>query len=80
MGITVKDNNGNIVDENADIKVNYRRIKHVVEPPAADPDTVDKVYRAFLAMCPIAKPHAEEWIKERGYSKEDIKTLLLAIR
>lgn len=77
MGITVTDINGNVIDENSDFKVNYQRVKHVKEVPAADPDTIDKVYRAFLTLCPIAKPHAEEWMIKRGYSKEAIKTLLL---
>lgn len=77
MGITVRDTNGKVLDENADIKVNYQRVKHIKEEPAADPDIVDKVYRTFLSLCPITKPHAEEWILQRNYSKEDIKTLLL---
>lgn len=55
----------------------FRKVQQFREEPAQKHEIVDKVYRAFLSMCPIAKPHAEEWMGKRGYSKEDIKTLLL---
>ncbi len=38
-------------------------------------DVCDKVYRAFLSLCPIRNEHAKEWIETRKYSKDDIITV-----
>lgn len=42
--------------------------------PLSD-DICDKVYRAFLSLCPIRKEHAIEWMEKRKYTKEDIIAL-----
>ncbi|MCA1064552.1 CHC2 zinc finger domain-containing protein (plasmid) [Rossellomorea sp. AcN35-11] len=76
MGITVEYKNGT-TRESGQPRRTFRKFREEVQTPAADPETVDKVYRYFLSMCPINKSHAEEWMGERGYSVEDVKTLLL---
>ncbi|MGE8081371.1 CHC2 zinc finger domain-containing protein [Peribacillus loiseleuriae] len=45
------------------------------EIPAQSDAVCDKVYRAFLSLCPIRKEHAKEWMETRQYSKDEIITI-----
>lgn len=55
-----------------------RRQEEVVKPkklsPIANPDMVDKTYRAFLELLPLSKEHLKD-LRKRGLSDEDIKVV-----
>lgn len=72
LGIPIQYEDGTTVKSDNPYVPKYTKPK---ELQALDPDTCDKVYRAFLSLCPIRKEHAMEWMQGRKYSKEDIITL-----
>lgn len=74
MGITIKYEDGSTVKSSgaASYKPRYTQPKEL-EPQSVD--ICDKVYRAFLSLCPVQKEHFMEWVQERKYSKEDVMTL-----
>lgn len=40
--------------------------------PAQSAEICDRVYRRFLALCPIYREHGEEWMIKRKYTKDQI--------
>lgn len=63
--------------------VSRRRTKPSMQPAAAPKavfenvppqpaEVCDRVYRRFLALCPIYREHAEEWAIKRRYTKDQI--------
>ncbi|USK62260.1 CHC2 zinc finger domain-containing protein [Peribacillus asahii] len=73
MGIPIVYTDGRT--ETAKVKRTYTPIVQQEELPAQSEVVCDKVYRAFLNLCPIRKEHAIEWMQTRQYSKDDIVTL-----
>ena len=73
MGISIVYTDG--TQEQIQTKRTYKPVVRQEELPAQSDSTCDKVYRAFLFLCPIRSEHANEWMEKRRYSKEDIMTL-----
>lgn len=76
MGIPIKMDDGNVLKTGDSTYVPRKTGPRFVELEPQNPDIVDRVYRAFLSLCPIRQHHAKEWIEERKYSPEDAKTLM----
>ncbi|WP_066297415.1 CHC2 zinc finger domain-containing protein [Bacillus sp. FJAT-29937] len=73
LGIPIKYEDGQTVNPSGGTYSPRRKQVKELEPQSDE--ICDKVYRAFLSMCPIRKEHAVEWLKERQYSQEEVVTL-----
>ncbi|MGN7403441.1 CHC2 zinc finger domain-containing protein [Cytobacillus praedii] len=73
LGIPINYDNGQTINPTGSTYKSRREL--IKELPPQPDDVCDKVYRAFLSMCPIRKEHAIEWLKERQYSQEEVVIL-----
>lgn len=73
MGIPIKLDNGQIISAG---DTNYVPRKSAPRAEQLEPQNaavIDKVYRAFLSLCPLNSQHEKELSEKRKYTAEEIK-------
>lgn len=76
LRIPIKMDDGNVMKSGNTNYTPRKTAPRPVELKPQSPEIVDRVYRAFLSLCPIREYHAKEWIEQRKYTPEEAKELM----
>lgn len=71
MGIPIEYEDGSVTRSSTPRR-SYTPVSMEKEEPAQSDEIVDRVYRAFLQLCPLQPHHQQELMMERGYTQEEI--------